>query len=84
MGQDERDTMPEPKAPLLDLIRHCVRAANRRGVTAYALAAKAGIARSQISRLMHRTNSLRVPTAEAIVRAAGYEIVIVRRKEPKP
>jgi transcriptional regulator with XRE-family HTH domain len=61
----------------LDRVRDCIRAANRRGVTAYALSMKAGVARSQISRLMRRKNSLLVPTAEAIVKAAGYEIVIV-------
>ena len=73
--------MPEPMAPLVDRIRNCVRAARRRGLSPYALAKKADVSRSQISRLLHGTNSLRVPTAEAIVRAAGYDILIVRRED---
>jgi transcriptional regulator with XRE-family HTH domain len=68
-------------APLLDRIRDCVRAAGRRGLSPYALAKKADVNRSQISRLMHGTNALLVPTAEAIVRAAGYDILIVRRED---
>jgi len=80
-GKPHRENpMPEPQPPLLDRVRDCIRAANRRGVTAYALSMKAGVARSQISRLMRRKNSLLVPTAEAIVKAAGYEIVLVRQR----
>ena len=73
--------MPAPMAPLLDRIRDCVRAARRRGLSPYALAKKADVNRSQISRLMHGTNALLVPTAEAIARAAGYDILLVRRED---
>jgi transcriptional regulator with XRE-family HTH domain len=73
--------MPARMAPLLDRICDCVCAARRRGLSPYALAQKADVSRSQICRLLQGRNSLRVPTAEAIVRAAGYDILIVRREE---
>ncbi len=70
---------PKPaatKTPLVAQVRAAIRQADRGGVSQSDLARRAGMARSQLSRLMHGTATPAIDGLERLARALGKKIVL--------
>ncbi len=61
---------------IAEQLRAEIRAAGKRGVTRYKLAALSGVTEGGLSRLMAGENAPRLNTAEQILRALGKRLVI--------
>lgn len=63
-------------ASIVDRLRAAIRTAEAAGNTQYAIAKRAGIGRSQLTRLMHGERVPRLDTAESIAAALGLRLAL--------
>jgi DNA-binding phage protein len=66
---------------VIEALRECVRDAEGRGITRYAMAKASGVTQGQLSRMMSEDREPRLGTAARILWAAGFEMKIQRRKK---
>ena len=63
-------------ASVAEQLRRAILAAEKRGMTRYAIAKASGVSQAQLSKLMREQRSPRLDTAEKIVRALGKRLTI--------
>jgi len=68
-----------PSKPTADRLRTAIRQAERRGVTRYQIAKASGVSEAQLSRIMSGDVSPRLDTADAIAKAIGVRITLVKK-----
>jgi DNA-binding phage protein len=74
-------TSHTPESQVARKLREAIAEAIRRGTSLAAIAATAGLPKSQLTRIMHedlskRTDAPRLDTVEAIARVIGYKLTL--------